>query len=93
MKNLRYPAKAIADKIGGEVVVLFDIKADGSMANFAIEKGVRADLNAEALRVCKIMPKWLPATLKGQPVFVRYRMPLILYPPVTPAPVAAKPKL
>ena len=92
MQNLRYPPKAVADKVGGQVIVLFDIKADGSMANFAIEKGVRADLNAEALRVCKILPKWIPATLKGKPVLVRYKMPLMLYPPVAPAPVA-KPKL
>lgn len=91
MKNLRYPPKAIADKVGGEVLVQFDILENGSMANFALEKGVRADINAEAMRICKILPNWIPGKLNGKPVRVRYRMPLVFLPPAATSKTGALP--
>lgn len=91
MQRLRYPATANRDRVGGEVVVLFTIQADGKLVDFAVEKGVRKDLDNEALRVCKLMPNWIPGSYQGTPMPVRYRMPLIFNPPpLAPPPPPAQ---
>jgi TonB family protein len=74
--NFKYPPAALRDKVGGIVQIAFDVDVDGKLSNFAVQKGVRKDLNAEALRVCRLMPKWKPATLQGRPVKIRYLLPI-----------------
>ena len=59
-KNLKYPAAAQNGKIEGTVVVTFIINKDGSVANAKVSTSVDPVLDAEALRVMKMMPKWKP---------------------------------
>jgi Gram-negative bacterial tonB protein. len=37
----------------------------------------KQDLNEEAVRVVKSMPKWKPGTVDGKPVKVRYMLPVL----------------
>ena len=57
-QNLRYPTQ---DDIEGTVFVGFTIAAEGSVTDIQIKKSLRPDLDAEAIRILKLMPKWIPA--------------------------------
>ncbi|MDD3038479.1 TonB family protein [Bacteroides sp.] len=74
--NVQYPAEAQKNGIGGRVIVQFVIMEDGSIAQEKIVRGVEPSLDAEALRLVKQMPKWIPGTEQGVPVKVRYNVPI-----------------
>jgi len=59
-KNLRYPAQAKRNKIQGKVVVSFVINKDGTISNAKVERSAHKLLDAEALRVVGLMPRWKP---------------------------------
>ena len=60
------------------VMVKFIVEADGSVTEVETVKPEpsKQDLNDEAIRVVKGMPKWKPGTLDGKPVRVRYILPV-----------------
>ena len=57
-KNIRYPKKARENGIQGRVVVQFYVETDGSIDDIKIVNSVSWELNDEAKRVIKKMPKW-----------------------------------
>ena len=59
-KNLKYPESARKNKIQGTVVVSFIVNKDGSIASTKVSTSADPVLDAEALRVMKMMPKWQP---------------------------------
>ena len=59
-KNLKYPESARNNKIQGTVVVSFIVNKDGSIASTKVSTSADPVLDAEALRVMKMMPKWKP---------------------------------
>ena len=76
-RNIKYPAAASKAGIQGKVVVEFLIKEDGSIADISVKQGINPELDAEAMRVVSIMPKWKPGEQRGNPVSVRYEMPIV----------------
>ena len=74
--NIRYPESAQKKGIGGRVVVQFIIERDGSVCEVKVIKGVDKDLDAEASRVVKKMPKWQPGKSNGHPVRTRFTLPI-----------------
>lgn len=88
-KSIRYPKDAALKGIQGRVIVQFVIKKDGSVTDAVVARSVDPELDAEALRVINAMPAWTPGMQKGQPVSVRYTMPItfrLTDPVVTDAP-------
>lgn len=84
--NLMYPEKAKRDHIQGIVYVGFMVDRKGKIVNPKILSTVSEELDAEALRVVKMMPDWQPGTAGGSPVDVQYILPLeFVAPPVKPA--------
>ena len=75
-ENISYPGSARKDSVEGKVFVLFLIDKKGKAQNFQVKKGVRTDLNNEALRVVKKMPRWKPGEQNGKPVPVWYTIPI-----------------
>ena len=59
-ENLKYPESARKNKIQGTVVVSFIVNKDGSIASTKVSTSADPVLDAEALRVMKMMPKWKP---------------------------------
>ena len=59
-KNLKYPSAAQKNKVQGTVVITFIVNKDGSIADTRVSTSVDPVLDAEALRVMKMMPKWKP---------------------------------
>ncbi len=75
-QNIIYPGKAQKANIQGKVFVKFVIKADGTIDQIKIAKGVNPDLDNEAMRVVRNMPNWHPAMQNGKPVAVYYNLPI-----------------
>lgn len=75
--NLRYPEAAQENGIQGRVLVEVVIEKDGSISHPKIRKGVDKDLDREALRVVKSMPKWQPGKNNGVAVRSYYRLPVV----------------
>lgn len=73
-ENLQYPENAIDLSIQGRVYLTFVVESDGSITNVAIERGVSTDLDKEAVRLLKSMPKWIPGTLHGKKTSSRCRL-------------------
>ena len=74
-KNVKYPESARDKGIEGRVFVQFVVEKDGSLSSFTVLRGVSDELDAEAIRVLKAMPKWKPGMNDGKPVRVQFTMP------------------
>lgn len=75
-KNLRYPALARQQKIEGKVIVAFIINRDGTITGQKVVKSVSPELDREALRVLRMMPKWKPGEEKGEPCRTYFSIPV-----------------
>ena len=84
-KNIKYPVSAQQAKIEGRVVVQFVVERDGSISDIHTVRSVSPELDAEAVRVVSLMPKWIPGKQRGKAVAVKYTMP-IMFRLQTPAP-------
>ena len=76
-KNLKYPDAAEKNKVEGRVYIKFVVTSDGSLTDFSVVKSVSPELDAEALRVVKLFPKFTPGTIDGKPVNVYYSLPVM----------------
>jgi len=74
--NLVYPKEAIKKGIEGIVMVNFVVKKDGIITEVYAQKSPHKLLSEEAIRVVKLMPKWLPGKQDGKPVNVRFLLPI-----------------
>lgn len=74
--NIRYPESAQQNDIQGRVIVKFVVEKDGSIGTATIAKGVDKDLDREALRVVKKMPKWQPGKNNGVAVRSYFTLPV-----------------
>jgi protein TonB len=75
-KRTNYPQAAIDNNIRGTVFLTFIVERDGSVSNVSIIKGVHPLLDAEAIKAISESPKWSPGLQRGQPVRVRFQIPL-----------------
>ena len=72
----RYPQRAQEFGIQGCVVVGFIVEKDGSLSDFKFIQRVDPELDDEALKTVKAMPKWNPGKKDGKLVRVRYALPV-----------------
>lgn len=75
-ENIKYPKTAEKDKIEGKVFVEFWIDTAGFTREHKIIKGIRGDLDKEALRVAKLIKFDEPAKNQGKPVGICYTLPV-----------------
>ena len=73
--NTVYPTVAQENGISGRVFVEFSIDKTGQLVDIRVIRGVDPLLDAEALRVIKLSPKWTPGMQRGKPVKVKYTFP------------------
>ena len=67
--NLRYPQSAVDNNIQGKVIVELVVEKDGKVGEVKVVRGIHPDLDKEAIRVCKTMPKFNPGKdANGEPV-------------------------
>ena len=74
--NIKYPPTAAANKIEGRVIVQFIIDKTGQVGDVQVVRSVNEELDAEAVRVIKSMPKFTPGRQDGKAVAVWYTLPI-----------------
>ena len=72
----RYPQRAQEFGIQGCVVVGFIVEKDGALSDFKFIQRVDPELDDEALKTVKAMPKWNPGKHNGKNVRVRHSVPV-----------------
>ncbi|MES2279564.1 MAG: energy transducer TonB [Bacteroidota bacterium] len=75
-ENLKYPNSARETNTQGRVIIQLIIEKDGSLTNLHVLKGLTSDINAEALRVMRASPKWMPAKTDNKIVRSLYTFPM-----------------
>lgn len=78
-KNLQYPSKAEKSHAKGTILINFVVYKDGTHGNYKLLSSSLKDANGkaadpavvkacvkEAIRVCKLMPRWTPGSIFGQ---------------------------
>lgn len=75
-QNIKYPADALQGKVEGRVIARFVVCKDGSISDIEIMRSVSPSLDAEAVRVLKLMPKWKPGRQRGKAVPVKFTVPV-----------------
>ncbi|HEX2969497.1 MAG TPA: energy transducer TonB [Bacteroidales bacterium] len=75
-QNTNYPQEAINKKIRGRVVLTFIVETDGTVSNVTVVQGLDPLVDTEAVKAIQKSPRWSPGLQRGQPVRVRYSLPL-----------------
>ena len=64
----------------GRVVVSFVVERNGSLSDIqVIRSSSYKELDDEAIRIVRKMPKWIPGQQRGKPVKVKYTVPVDFY--------------
>lgn len=75
-ENIKYPPEAAKNNIEGRVVLQFVIDETGQVGDIQVARPVSEELDAEAVRVVKSMPKFEPGRQDGEAVSVWYTLPV-----------------
>ena len=75
-KNVKYPPIAKEYNITGKVFISFVVDKSGSVTNVKVVRGVDKNLDAEAVRVIKSLPKYKPGKQRGKAVKVMFTVPI-----------------
>ncbi len=77
LSHINYPPMAAEKEIQGRVVVRFIVSETGKVSDAIVIQSLDKDLDREAVRVCKSLPKFTPGRHNGQAVSVWYTLPVI----------------
>ncbi len=77
LDNFKRPA--LASEVAGTIAVSFVVGKDGDIEDIKILRDPGAGLGKEVVRVVRLMPKWLPGEANGNPVKVRFTLPVRLH--------------
>ena len=75
-ENLKFPSICAENGIQGRVVVSFVVNKNGSIEQVEVLSGVHERLDAEAVRVVKLMPTWTPGQMQGHAVRTKFILPV-----------------
>jgi beta-lactamase regulating signal transducer with metallopeptidase domain len=73
--NFKTPSEP---NLKGKIYITFIIEKDGSLSEFKILRDIGYGTGAEAIRVLKLSPKWIPGKIDGNPVKVMYSLPITI---------------
>ena len=74
--HIRYPKTAKENNIQGRVIVQFVVTKLGRIGEVRVVRSKDADLDKEAVRLVKSLPKFIPGTINDHPVNVWYTLPI-----------------
>ena len=75
-QNIQYPPEAAKNNVQGRVILQFVVDKTGQVGEVKVVRSVSEELDAEAVRVVKTLPKFEPGRQDGQPVSVWYTLPV-----------------
>jgi len=71
-KNLQYPKEAKKNKTQGVVTLSFNVDSVGKVRDIKVFKSLGNGCDQEAIRILKLIPRWIPGTKEGNPVTMPY---------------------
>ncbi len=74
--NIHYPQVAQENNIQGKVIVKFCVTAKGGIDQVSVLRGIDPELDAEAVRVVKTLPRFKPGKQGGKAVPVWFAFPI-----------------
>ena len=74
--HIQYPAEALKNGIEGRAVVQFVVEKTGNIGEVKVVQSLGEDLDREAVRVVKSLPKFTPGRQNGQAVSAWYTLPV-----------------
>ena len=74
--HINYPPMAAENNVQGKVILQFVVEKDGRVGEVKVARSVDKDLDKEAVRVVKSLPKFTPGRQNGQAVRVWYTLPV-----------------
>ncbi len=74
--HINYPPMAAENNVQGKVIVQFVVDKTGKVGEVKVVRSVDKDLDREAVRVCKALPKFIPGRQNGQAVPVWFTLPV-----------------
>ena len=75
-ENIQYPPEAAKNNVQGRVILQFVVDKTGQVGEVKILRSVSEEIDAEAVRVVKSLPKFEPGRQDGKPVAVWYTLPV-----------------
>lgn len=75
-QSIKYPTDAQEAGVQGRVICSFVVDKKGNIVEPKIIRGIDPSLDAEALRVIGMMPRWTPGRQDGKAVCVLYTVPI-----------------
>lgn len=77
-KNIKYPVICCDLCLEGRVILKFLVEVTGELSDIRVIRTLDKYLDEEAIRVVKLMPKWIPAQMNGENVRCYYVLPVLL---------------
>jgi hypothetical protein len=77
-ENYKIAPEASKIKLKGKVYVTFIVEKDGSLSEFRMLRDMNYGTGQEAIRVLKLSPNWIPATVNNEAVRVMYSLPITI---------------
>ena len=74
--HIQYPAEAVKNRIEGRAVVQFVVEKTGEIGEVKVLRSLGKDLDKEAVRLIKSLPKFTPGRMNGKAVSVWYTLPV-----------------
>lgn len=76
--HYRYPKEALARGVSGTIEIAFTVDKEGNVKDFVVKQDLGYGTGEEGIRVVKQAGKWKPGIQRGEPVNVRYTLPIRL---------------
>lgn len=76
LKNLKYPNQAVKDSISGTVIVYFTIDTNGHSTDIMVIKGIREDIDNEAIRCVGLLDGWNVGRHNGRKIKLHHIIPI-----------------
>ena len=76
-RNIKYPKECEAERLIGRATITMTIKPDGTPTDIKLLRSSgNKFMDAEALRIANLMPKWQPAEDKENATSIQYTFPV-----------------
>lgn len=75
-RKIKYPVIAQENGIQGRVICQFVVTKTGRVVDPQVVRSLDPSCDKEAIRVLKLLPRWIPGKKNGENVNVRYTIPI-----------------
>ena len=74
--HLSYPSQAVRDGLQGTVLLTLQVLPDGTVGQVTVRQSLSPECDREAIRVVRLMPRFIPGTREGKPAAFYITLPI-----------------